>query len=75
MNLFMLSLMVPMSSVAFMSVTIVLSVVVSVFGPQADTARAAPAISLAGKPSLWPLMAANMVSASCPAALATDTTH
>ncbi|WP_299647671.1 hypothetical protein [Sphingomonas bacterium] len=40
------SFIVPMSPVVFMSVTIVLSVVVvSVFGPQADTASAAPAMS------------------------------
>src|SRR3546814_14361893 len=42
----MLSVMVPMSSVMFMSVTRVLSVVVSVLSPQADTARAAPATNV-----------------------------
>jgi hypothetical protein len=40
----MLSSVVPMVSVEFMSVTMVLSVVVSFFGPQAETISAAPAI-------------------------------
>ena len=40
----MLSDIVSMPSVAFMSVTVVLSVVVSVLGPHAETASAAPAI-------------------------------
>ena len=40
----MLSDIVSMPSVAFRSVTIVFSVVVSVFGPQAETISAAPAI-------------------------------
>ena len=41
----MLSVIVPMSSVAFSSVTVVFSTVVSVLLPQADTARAAAAMA------------------------------